>query len=105
MTSYEISERVKYMQENGYSNKDIESWILANDKDGNYRYGDSYGYNQHNDEANYDYDDSYDDDSHDYDNGYTHSQQCYADRSDYARQLYESGRIDHIQMAEMRVGA
>jgi len=45
------------------------------------------------------------DDDRDYDNGYTHSQQSYADRSDYARELYESGRIDHIQMAEMRMGA
>jgi hypothetical protein len=38
-------------------------------------------------------------------NTYTHAQQSYADRSDYARELYESGRIDHIQMAEMRMGA
>ena len=38
-------------------------------------------------------------------NTYTHAQQSYADRSDYARELYESGRIDRIQMAEMRVGA
>ena len=46
-----------------------------------------------------------DNDSYDYDNGYTHSQQSYSDRSDYARELYERGKIDHIQMAEMRVGA
>ena len=45
------------------------------------------------------------DDDRDYDNSYNHSQQSYADRSDYARELYESGRIDHIQMAEMRIGA
>jgi hypothetical protein len=41
----------------------------------------------------------------DHRNTYTHAQQSYADRSDYARELYESGRIDHIQMAEMRMGA
>jgi len=122
MTSYEISERVKYMQENGYSNKDIESWVLANDKNGYYRYNnetlkalwEKNGFTQHEiammlnqlnegprKSSGYDHD--YDDG--DYDNGYTHSQQSYADRSDYARELYESGRIDRIQMAEMRMGA
>jgi len=90
MTSYEISQRVKYMQERGYSNEAIESWIQANDKGGYYRYPNSYDRNN---------------DSYDHDNGYTHSQQSYADRSDYARELYESGRIDRIQMAEMRMGA
>jgi hypothetical protein len=90
MTSYEISQRVKYMQERGYSNEAIESWIQANDKGGYYRYPDSYDRNN---------------DSYDHDNGYTHSQQSYADRSDYARELYESGRIDRTQMAEMRMGA
>ena len=97
MTSYEITQRVKYMQERGYSNEAIESWIEANDKFGYYRYPDSHDHNN----GNYDrYNDSYD-----YDNGYTHAQQSYADRSDYARELYERGRIDRIQMAEMRMGA
>ena len=90
MTSYEISQRVKYMQERGYPNEAIESWIQANDKGGYYRYPVSYDHNN---------------DSYDHDNGYTHSQQSYADRSDYARELYESGRIDRTQMAEMRMGA
>lgn len=80
MTSYEITQRVKRMQQQGYSNESIELWLRANDKC---------------------YIHSHDD----YDNGYTHAQQSYADRSDYARELYESGRIDHIQMAEMRIGA
>lgn len=80
MTSYEITQRVKHMQQQGYSNESIELWLRANDK----------GYTH----------------SHeDYDNCYTHAQQSYADRSDYARELYESGRIDRIQMAEMRMGA
>jgi len=79
MTSYEITQRVKRMQQQGYSNESIELWLRAN---GKCRYSET-----------------------DHDNGYTHSQQSYADRSDYARELYESGRIDRIQMAEMRMGA
>ena len=86
MTSYEITQRVKYMQERGYSEKAIELWLKSNDKGGYVEY-------DHNN------------DSYDHDNGYTHSQQSYADRSDYARELYESGRIDRTQMAEMRMGA
>ena len=89
MTSYEITQRVKYMQERGYSEKAIELWLKSNDKGGYVEYGhDSYEYAEY-----------------DHDNGYTHSQQCYADRSDYARELYERGKIDRTQMAEMRMGA
>ena len=52
-----------------------------------------------------DTDDIYEDDySQDY-NERPYSEQCYADRSDYARELYESGRIDRTQMDEMRMGA
>jgi len=54
------------------------------------------------DYANYSEDDFNDNDS---DNGYSYSEQRSNDVLDYTRELYESGRIDYIQMQEMRIGA
>jgi len=50
-----------------------------------------------------DYEDDYYDDDHD--SGMSHSQQSYSDRSDYANELLESGKIDEEQAAEIRAGA
>ena len=36
---------------------------------------------------------------------YSYNQQCYIDRLNYAQELYESGKIDETQRAEMRMGA
>lgn len=52
----------------------------------------------------YDYEDSDFDYSSDF-NDYSYSDQCYIDQSDYAKQLYESGKIDQQQYEEMRMGA
>ena len=54
------------------------------------------------DYQNYSEDDFHDNDS---DNGYSYSEQRSSDVLDYTRALYESGRIDYMQMQEMRVGA
>jgi hypothetical protein len=50
-------------------------------------------------------DDDIDDVDGDSDNGYSYSQQRSSDVLDYTRELYERGRIDYMQMQEMRIGA
>jgi hypothetical protein len=47
------------------------------------------------------YDDMYDDDYIER----SYNEQCYIDRLNYAQELYETGRIDEIQRAELRMGA
>lgn len=47
------------------------------------------------------YDHYYDDIEYDM----SYSEQVAADRSDYADELYESGRIDSVQRSEIKAGA
>jgi hypothetical protein len=47
------------------------------------------------------YDDMYNEDYIEY----SYNEQCYIDRLNYAQELYESGKIDETQRAEMRLGA
>jgi len=47
------------------------------------------------------YDDTYNEDHIEY----SYNEQCYIDRLNYAQELYESGQIDEIQRAELRMGA
>jgi hypothetical protein len=47
------------------------------------------------------YDDMYNEDYIEY----SYNEQCYIDRLNYAQELYESGQIDEIQRAELRMGA